>query len=285
VAEDDTYVVLAGEPLVVPAPGVLANDVDLSVHRQRVRVVSWPTHGRGMIGRNGQLRYFPEPGFEGTDTMSYVVWDGQFTSEVATVTLSVRSENTPPVAVADTYILGEDGVLDEFAPGLLANDTDADGDPLVAEMVQFPSSGNLYIDPSGAFMYEPIPNFDSDVTFTYRVFDGIEWSEPVEVLIDMFAVNDSPIAEDDYFSTTVDVPLEVLSPGVLGNDSDPIEGDGLTAVLVSSPMFGTVDVNLDGSFTYTPDPGYIGWDNFSYGACDPGGCASGNVSIEVYESG
>jgi large repetitive protein len=283
-AVDDTYVVLAGEKLLVPAPGVLANDIDLSPGRQRVSVVSGPEHGRARITLHGDLRYFPTPGFEGTDTMTYVVSDGQFTSDVATVTFSVRTANSRPVAVAESYVLGEDGLLEEFAPGLLANDTDADGDALIAEVVQYPFSGNLYVDPSGAFTYEPFPNFDSDVSFTYRVFDGLDWSEPVEVLIDMFAINDTPVAEDDYFSTSAGVTLDVPAPGVLANDYDPIEGDGLTALPVTPPQFGTVTVDTDGSFSYTPDPGFVGFDSFSYGACDPGGCATGGVTVEVFET-
>jgi large repetitive protein len=283
-AVDDTYVALTGQRLDVPAPGVLTNDIDLSPGRQRARLVSGPHHGRGTIAQTGALSYRPQPGFEGSDTMTYVLSDGQFTSEVTTVTLSVRAGNSAPVAVTETYILGEDGYLEEFAPGLLTNDIDADGDPLIAEVVQYPFSGNLYVDPSGAFTYEPYPDFDSDVTFTYRVYDGLDWSDPVEVLIDMFAINDPPIAEDDYYSTSQDTVLEVGSPGLLGNDSDPVEGDGLTAAISSNPLNGEVVVNGDGSFSYTPDPGFFGYDNFSYMACDPGGCATGNASIEVYEN-
>ena len=61
--------------------------------------------------------------------------------------------------------------------------------------------------------------------------------------------------------------MSVAAPGVLGNDTDP-DGDALTAVLVSGPAHGTLTLNADGSFSYTPDPDYNGPDTFSYHASD-----------------
>ena len=59
----------------------------------------------------------------------------------------------------------------------------------------------------------------------------------------------------------------MAAPGVLGNDSD-IDGDTLTAVLVSGPAHGTLALNSDGSFTYTPSANYNGSDAFRYKAND-----------------
>ena len=64
-------------------------------------------------------------------------------------------------------------------------------------------------------------------------------------------------------------------PGVLVNDTDP-DGDALTAVLVTGPSHGTVDLHSDGLLVYTPDPNYSGTDTFSYKAND--GQANSNVA-------
>ena len=81
---------------------------------------------------------------------------------------------------------------------------------------------------------------------------------------DTTPTNQPPAANDDSVSTLEDVPVTVT---VLANDSDP-DGDSLTAVLVNEPSNGTLDLNADGSFTYTPNPGFIGTDTFTYKAND-----------------
>jgi VCBS repeat-containing protein len=80
-------------------------------------------------------------------------------------------------------------------------------------------------------------------------------------------VNTPPVANDDTFSTVHDTVLNVAAPGVLGNDTDA-ENDPLTAVLVSDVVNGTLALNSDGSFTYTPNAGFVGADSFTYLAND-----------------
>jgi hypothetical protein len=79
--------------------------------------------------------------------------------------------------------------------------------------------------------------------------------------------NAAPTAEDDTYSTEIDVTMTIEAPGVLGNDSDG-EGDALTARNASVPSHGAVTLNQDGSFTYTPESGYTGDDTFTYQAYD-----------------
>ena len=59
----------------------------------------------------------------------------------------------------------------------------------------------------------------------------------------------------------------MAAPGILANDTDP-NGDALTAVLVTNPSHGTLTLNANGSFTYTPTAGYTGPDSFVYRARD-----------------
>src|SRR4029450_4493428 len=85
--------------------------------------------------------------------------------------------------------------------------------------------------------------------------------------ITVTAVNDAPVAAGDAFSTAEDTVLTVPAPGVLGNDADP-DGDPLTAVLVSGPGHGSLTLNANGSFSYTPAADFAGSDSFSYRASD-----------------
>ena len=89
----------------------------------------------------------------------------------------------------------------------------------------------------------------------------------VSVLLNTTVTNRAPTANPDAYSTTEDTPLTVAAPGVLANDSDP-EHDPLSAVLVSGPSHGTLTLNPDGSFTYTPATNHTGSDSFTYQASD-----------------
>jgi hypothetical protein len=82
-----------------------------------------------------------------------------------------------------------------------------------------------------------------------------------------FTVNQDqpPTAGNDTFSVTANNTLSVGTPGILGNDTDP-QGLQLTAVNFVGPQHGSATFNANGSFLYTPTPGYVGPDSFTYQA-------------------
>lgn len=93
--------------------------------------------------------------------------------------------------------------------------------------------------------------------------------------------NTAPMAVDDDYGLDEDIPLNVSAPGVLDNDSDP-NGDALTATVNTGPSSGSVTLNGNGSFIYTPDANFNGSDSFTYNASDGnGGTATGTVNLTV----
>jgi VCBS repeat-containing protein len=76
-----------------------------------------------------------------------------------------------------------------------------------------------------------------------------------------------PVATADGWAMLQGTTLAIPAPGVLANDTDA-DGDQLTAVKVSDPAHGSLTLNADGSFSYTPTPAYIGSDSFTYKAED-----------------
>ncbi|MDL1916138.1 tandem-95 repeat protein, partial [Anaerolineae bacterium CFX4] len=100
-------------------------------------------------------------------------------------------------------------------------------------------------------------------------------SNVATVTITVNPVNDAPVAVNDAYATDEDTTLNVAAPGVLTNDTD-IDGDPLTAVLVVGPTNGTLTLNGDGGFVYTPNANFNGSDTFTYKAND--GTADSNVA-------
>jgi VCBS repeat-containing protein len=202
-----------------------------------------------------------------------------FNSDTVAVRLNSTVTNQAPTAAADTYSTTEDNPLTVNGPGVLGNDSDPDGNPLSAVLVSGPGHGSLTLNANGSFSYTPAANFNGSDSFTYRAGDGSLTSDAATVTITITATNDAPTAADDVYSTNEDTTLTVSAPGVLGNDSDP-DGDALSAVLVSGPGHGSLTLNADGSFTYSPDDNFNGSDSFSYRAGD-GSLTSGSVTVTI----
>ena len=95
--------------------------------------------------------------------------------------------NHPPVAVADSYNGAQDTPLTIAAPGVLANDTDADGDALAAVLVTSAAHGNLALSANGGFSYTPAAGFSGADSFTYKANDGKDDSAVATVTITIAA--------------------------------------------------------------------------------------------------
>jgi hypothetical protein len=176
----------------------------------------------------------------------------------------------------DYYVMFEHESLTVHAPGVLGNDNNLNGNSLSATLVSGTTSGVLVLNPDGSFSYTPIPNFSGTDSFTYRADNGSATGNRATVTIAVIAVNDIPVASNDSYVVLEDNSLVVGAPGVLANDND-LDGNSLTAVLVSATANGVLNFNSDGSFSYTPNPNFSGTDTFTYLAND--GTSDGNVAM------
>jgi uncharacterized protein len=197
------------------------------------------------------------------------------TSDHDAVVIGLNLLNTPPVANNDSYSTNEDTSLTVAAPGVLANDTDAENNTLTAVLVSGPSHGTVTLNANGSFTYTPASNYNGPDSFTYKANDGHTDSNTATVSITVNAVNDAPVAANDSYNTNEDATLSVAAPGVLTNDTD-IDNASLTAVLVTGPSHGSLTLNANGSFSYTPALNYNGPDSFTYRAND--GAADSNIA-------
>jgi RHS repeat-associated protein len=218
--------------------------------------------GKLSIGSGGQsLTFAPAANWYGDASFVYTIVDGYGGGASAVGRIHVTR---PPVATADSYEITPNSTLYGNA---LTNDSDPDDDTLTASLVDGPSHGTATVNSDGSFSFTPDSDYHGEDSFTYEASDGVGGSSVATVNI---IVNTAPVAVDDSFSTGVNIEL---SGDVLTNDSDA-DGDTLTAAVVDEPEHGTVTLNTDGTFLYTPDEDYHGSDSFTYRATDPYGAHS-----------
>jgi CSLREA domain-containing protein len=256
---------------------VLANDADADSAALSVSAVTPGANTNGTLAIEGSsVRFTPNANFNGTSTWSYTVSDGALSSS-AEVTVTVRPVNDAPVAASQSLQVLEDTPLNIT---LKASDVDGTVPSLV--LVALPTRGAL----SGTvpnLTYTPGANFNGTDSFTFKATDGAAESNIATVTLQVVEAGDAPIANADSYAVAGIAPLTVAAPGVLFNDAD-VDGSALSAVVVTQPTSGTLDLNANGSFVYTPTPGFNGIDSFTYGASD-GTAQSAPATVTIVVSG
>ncbi len=193
----------------MPAPGVLANDIDAEGQALTATLVAGTSHGSPDVQRRRQLHLYAGAGTTTAPTASPTGRaTGRRDSGVVTVTITVNAVNDVPVATADSFSTAEDTPLVVDGPGVIGNDTDADGDSLTAVLVRGPRHGTLALNADGSFSYTPAANYNGADSFTYQVNDGTADSNVVTVAIAISAVVDAPMAVDNSYSKNEDISVE-----------------------------------------------------------------------------
>jgi Ca2+-binding RTX toxin-like protein len=244
-------------------------------------------NGTLKLNTDGRFTYRPNTDFNGTDSFVYTLDDGNGGTDTATVTLTVNPVNDDPTAEDDAFALNEDGrvagnVLDDNGAGA---DVDIDGDELTVSTVllQDVANGVLVLGVNGAFTYTPDANFNGSDTFTYTLSDGVGGTDTATVTFSVSAVNDAPVATPDVFAGDED---KAIFGSVLVGDGADSDADGDTLTISTTPIAnvanGTLVLNSDGTFSYTPDANFNGVDSFEYSLDDgAGGTDIGSVTLTV----
>jgi VCBS repeat-containing protein len=231
-------------------------------------------NGTMVIDADGSYTYTPKPDFNGTEYLTYRMYDGTTYSQYA-IYITVKPVNDAPIArdvAFDTYW----GVPVSETLQHLGADVDY-ADPLTFA-VDGRGTGAVSMNPDGTFAYTPGKGFSGDDVFTYRVTDTSGASAVGTVTVHVS--NNAPLATADVYVVKNGNPLRVNAVnGVLANDYDP--GDALTVVSFGTPSHGTVKVSPDGSFTYTPNGDAVGSDEFTYVVKDLAGALS-TARVLVY---
>ncbi len=255
---------------------VLDNDTDADSDKVQVlKVGTDPNHGTTTV-TNGKLFYQPDANYNGSDTFTYIVKDGNGGRDEATVTLTVTAVNDAPTAINDTASVEVDSSATTIS--VLGNDSDIDGDSLEISSVTDPLHGTAEVlEDSSGVTYVPEAGYTGADSFTYKVSDGTITSVAT-VNVTVTAGNTVPTSTNDTDTVIEDSSSNQID--VLTNDSDA-DGDDLSVVSVTQGEHGSVQLT-SGKVFYTPDDNYTGSDNFSYTVKDGnGGVTSGKVTISV----
>jgi VCBS repeat-containing protein len=287
VASDDTYNVNEDNSLVVEAPGVLDNDEDIDGDPLTAVLDVGVSHGTLVLNADGSFTYTPYNDYDSADTFTYHANDSDLHSNEATVTITIHPVNDAPVTTDDDKAATEDTPLSFDSVDLTANDSAGPANEstqtlgVIAVSPTSARGGTVLLNGADTITYTPPADYYGADSFTYTVTDdGTTGGLPDPktatgtVNVEVAEVNDSPVANDDSFSTVEDTPLSINSVDLLSNDlAGPANESGqkLTVTAVSSPSIqgGTVVLN-GGRITYTPPLDYSGPDNFSYTMTDDG---------------
>ena len=257
---------------------VLANDFDVDGDSLALVEVFQPVNGAVSCTSAGVCTYTPEPNFHGANSFTYRVSDGNGGFKLGSVSVTVTPVNDDPNAVNDSLTTAED------TPGslnMLANDGDLDGDSItVTTAAPTAAHGTVSCTAAGECTYTPEANYNGPDLFVYGISDGNGGSDTATVSITVTPINDAPNAVNDSLITTAGTAKNV---NVLANDSD-VDGDSLAATAHTTASNGTVNCTAAGVCTYTPNPGYVGADSFTYTISDGHGgtdTASVNVTVEA----
>ena len=195
------------------------------------------------------------------------------TSDTGTGT--IVDDDQKPIAVDDNLTSGEDIVLQG---NVNVNDYPNMKPGDVWSLLTQPLHGTVTMNPDGSFVYTPNPDYNGNDSFTYKLCDTDGDCDDATVFITMTPVDDFPVANDDTFTAHMDGSIDDYV-----DDNDIPSGDGGNVwSIVKQPTTGTVIFNPDGSFTYTPNVGYLGNDSFTYKLCDvDGDCDEAVVNIVV----
>jgi VCBS repeat-containing protein len=283
VAGNDAYSTDEDTALIVAANGMLGNDTDAEGNLLTAVLETGPAHGSLTLNTDGSFTYTPDANYNGTDSFTYRASDGAANSNIATVSLTVTPVNDAPTGTA-THLFPngtEDTSYTVTTAQLLAGFSDIDGGPL--QVLNLTADlGTIEDLGGGEYKITPPLNYNEWIGLSYTVSDGNGGTVPGSVTLNFNPIEDVTIGDDSF---TLD-ENQPLSDTVAGNDSTT-SGGVLGYTVETGPAHGSLVLNSDGSFTYTPDANYAGSDSFVYRATDSGTLDSGyfgTVSLTIEDS-
>jgi hypothetical protein len=186
------------------------------------------------------------------------------------VPLPIEDAHPAPAPVNDAYDIALNTARTISAPGVLSNDTTYTG---TITSHTSPAHGSLTFGSDGSFTYTPTTGYTGADAFTYTLGNDDGFGTAT-VNLTVWA---PPTAVGHSYNTGKNTPLTVSAPGVLNGAT--INGATITAH--TTPAHGSLTLNSDGSFTYTPVTNFTGTDSFNYTLSNYAGSSSATISLTI----
>ncbi len=205
---------------------------------------------------DGSFTITPDANFNGDIDITFDISDGSDTI-VATADLTVNPVNDLPQPEDQAFTIGEDGVLTFTDQDLLDGATDIDGDDLSVEGVTYTGADGVLTDNGdGTYIFAPNENFNGDVNFTFDVSDGTD-TVTANIDVSVTPENDPPVAGSTSHTVHEDNSITISDEQLLANSSD-IEGDVSIDSVSYSGNDGVLEINGDGTYTFSPNENFTG---------------------------
>ncbi len=250
VTAEDNSITLTQEQLLEHAVDIDGDDlsaINLSTNDENATVE---------MNEDGSFTITPSENFYGDIEFSYDVTDGE---EVvaAGLDLTVTPVNDAPEPQDQAFTVGEDGLLTFTDADLLTGATDVEGDNLTVEGVTYTGADGVLTDNGdGTYSFAPNENFNGDVNFTFDVSDGTD-TVTANIDVSVTPENDPPVAGSTSYTVHEDNSITISDEQLLANSSD-IEGDVAISSVSYSGNDGVLEINGDGTYTFSPNENFTG---------------------------
>ncbi|WP_425670081.1 tandem-95 repeat protein [Vibrio owensii] len=250
VTAEDNSITLTQEQLLEHAVDIDGDDlsaINLSTNDENATVE---------MNEDGSFTITPSENFYGDIEFTYDVTDGE---EVvaAGLDLTVTPVNDAPEPQDQAFTVGEDGILTFTDADLLTGATDVEGDNLTVEGVTYTGADGVLSDNGdGTYSFAPNENFNGDVNFTFDVSDGTDTTS-ANIDVSVTPENDPPVAGSTSYTVHEDNSITISDEQLLANSSD-IEGDVAISSVSYSGSDGVLEINGDGTYTFSPNENFTG---------------------------
>lgn len=277
IAQNDSATTLEGTPVTI---AVLGNDTDPDGDTVSVTVVGNPANGTIVLNSDNTVEYTPNENYTGGDSFTYTISDGLGGTDTATVNIVVSADINTFTDANEVVSTSEDspvsgsvlsGTSSVEGPVTVSSFSIA-GDPATyaaGDTATIIDVGTLSLDADGSYTFAPVPNYNGPVPVaTYTMSDGVTLNETSTLRISVAPQTDGFADANEVVSTnedtpvsgsvltgtnSVDGPVIITGFSVDGDITNYIAGDTATIIGV-----GTLTIDLDGGYSFTPEPDYNG---------------------------
>ncbi|WP_462410750.1 beta strand repeat-containing protein [Neobacillus sp. Marseille-QA0830] len=214
-------------------------------------------NGAASVGPDGTWTYTPNQGYVGTDSFSISVSDGD--NGVTYFTVHVKVNQAP--AVGSNGLTSVSTQINTAVSGNVGA-SDANGDALAYSVSTQAAHGSASVGTDGTWTYTPSQGYVGTDSFIISVSDGDNGVTSFTVQV---KVNQAPVVGNNG-STSVSTQVNTAVSGNVG--ASDANGDALTYSVTTQAVNGAASVGPDGTWTYTPNQGYVGTDSFSISVSD-----------------